>query len=99
MIRLGHYDDKKEKWQSHTISILDYNYFDNPYDVRGYGEDKEEALEDFMKKFKYVMDELRELEEVLFETSIITDNIVAVDWSGKEIKEEDKKKDTVWFAG
>lgn len=94
MIKLGYNDDKKGKWRSHMINVLDdfdnYElgiYSHNPLEVEGYGATKEEALEDFMRKFKYVMDVLREFEEVLFETDIIVDNMVNVDALGYEIKE------------
>lgn len=95
MIRLGYNDDKKGKWQSHTIIPLEddfYNYeFDvyscNPLAIAGYGATKEEALEDFMRKFRYVMDELKAFETMLYDSNVITDNIVSIDAFGHEIKE------------
>lgn len=94
MIRLGHNDDGKGKWQSHTISLLDSDKFNcngvyshNPFDIYGYGATKEEALKEFMEKFQYVMDELKAFETMLFDTNIITDNIVSVDYAGREIKD------------
>lgn len=94
MIKLGHNDDKKGKWRSHTISVLDdFNnyelgiYSHNPLEVEGYGATKEEALEDFMKKFKYVMEKLNEFETMLFDSNVIVDNMVNVDALGYEIKE------------
>lgn len=56
VLRLTHYDDGKQKDQSHEIMIRDgkfapsveldiYSY--NPLDITGYGSTKEEALDDF----------------------------------------------------
>ena len=95
MIEMTHNDDHKEKWQSHTISIRDNDFFNatigvfshNPLDVNGYGATKEEAVEDFKNKFKYVMEELRAFETMLFDTDVITDNIIEVDCMGKPIKD------------
>ena len=93
MLELGHHDDGKGRWQSHEISLIEdefYNgdidvYSHNPFDIYGYGETKEEALRDFMKKFKYIMDEWTSFEMMLFESDFITDNIVEVDCFGKKI--------------
>ena len=94
MIKLGYHNDGKEKYQSHEIVMMEddfYNhkfevYSHNPFDVCGYGETKEEALDDFIRKFKYIMDELRAFETLLLDTNVIIDNIVDVDCFGKEIK-------------
>lgn len=58
MIVLEHYDDGKGKYQSHEIHIInnEYNSDSNVfgYDfhgIWGYGETKEEALQDFRNKF------------------------------------------------
>lgn len=53
MLRLNHYNDGKEKSQSHEIRIrecrfycAEYDVFShNPFDITGYGETKEEALD------------------------------------------------------
>ena len=73
MIELMHYDDGKEKSQSHEIAIREYDFYNaevniwthNPFDVFGYGETKEEAIEDFKKKFVFVMAELKSFENKL----------------------------------
>lgn len=94
MLGLGYHNDGKGKWKSHEISLIEDNDFynadidvfsHNPFDIYGYGETKEEALRDFMKKFKYIMDEWTSFEMMLFESDIITDNIVDVDCFGKKI--------------
>lgn len=58
----------------------------NIFSLIGYGETKEEALEDYKKKFGYVMDELRAFERMLFETDVLENSMVEVDAGGNEIK-------------
>ena len=90
MIELMHYDDGKEKSQSHEIAIREYDFYNteediwshNPFDIYGYGETKEEAIEDFKKKFRYIMRELKAFETMLLDTDMITDNIMEVDRNG-----------------
>lgn len=88
LLRLSHYNDGKEKSQSHEIVIHDayplynaeYDTFSlNPFDITGYGSTKEEALENFKRKFDYAMREWRAFEKMLFETDIVEDNILDVD--------------------
>lgn len=95
MLRLSHYNDGKEKSQSHEIIIPDaypfynaeYDIFSlNPFDITGYGSTKEEALTNFKRKFDYVMREWRAFEEMLFETDVVEDNILDVDCFGKAAK-------------
>lgn len=86
MIRLTHCDDGKGKSQSHEIFLEETPFYNAEHDVCthdifdliGYGETKEEALEDFRKKFSYVMDEWRAFEKMLLETDILEDSIVEV---------------------
>lgn len=90
MIELTHYDDGKEKSKSHEITIKERDFYNaelnvwshNPFDVCGYGETKEEAIEDFKKKFIYIMRELKAFEMMLLDTDMITDNIMEVDRYG-----------------
>ena len=90
MIELIHYDDSKEKSQSHEVTIIEHDFYNaeaniwshNPFDLYGYGETKEEAIEDFRKKFRYIMRELKAFEVMLLDTDIITDNIMEVDRNG-----------------
>lgn len=94
MIELTHYDDGKKNFQSHEVSIREKCFYNAKYDVTshnifdliGYGETKEEALEDYKKKFSYVMNDLRTFERMLFETDAIENNMVEVDVVGNEIK-------------
>lgn len=95
MIVMAYHDDGKEKCQSHEIYIKERNFYNaevdlwshNPFDIIGYGANKEEAIEDFKNKFKYVMRELKAFEMMLFETDVITDSIVEVDCFGKQLKD------------
>ena len=92
---MTYHNDHKEKWQSHEISIRESYFYNaeenvwshNPFDITGYGATKEEAIEDFKNKFRYVMKELKTFEAMLLDTDVITDNIIAVDCMGKEIKD------------
>ena len=91
MIEVTHFDDKKGKLQSHEVSIIEYDFYNaeanvwshNPFDICGYGETKEEAIEDFKKKFRYIMRELKAFEMMLLDTDVITDNIIEVDCEGR----------------
>lgn len=95
MIEMTYHNDHKEKWQSHEISIREHDFYNaeadvwshNPFDITGYGATKEEAIEDFKNKFKYIMRELKAFEMMLLDTNVITDNIVVVDCLGKPIKD------------
>lgn len=65
MINLTHHNDEKGKFQSHEISISETDYYNseydiyshNPFAITGYGSTKEEAMEDFKRKFEYVLAE------------------------------------------
>lgn len=94
MIEMTYHNDHKEKCQSHEIAIRENDFYNaeadvwshNPFDIIGYGATKEEAVEDFKNKFRYVMRELKAFEMMLLDTDVITENIVVVDCMGKEIK-------------
>ena len=95
MIEMTYHNDGKEKFQSHEIEIRENEFIDseymlfshNPFDITGYGATKEEAIEDFKNKFRYIMKELRAFETMLLDTNVITDNIIEVDCRGKPIKD------------
>ena len=96
MIQLTHYDDGKGKYQSHEVSLkvphgvnnkklnsyIEYDFSE----ITGYGETKEEALNDFMKKFNYMLNEWQEFANMLNDTNVVTDNMLEVDCVGHEIK-------------
>lgn len=84
MIKLKHYDDGKGKWQSHEISIaedqfanFDLGIYSHDFsDIIGFGETKEEALDDFIRKFEYLLDEWKVFASLLLESNVVTDNII-----------------------
>lgn len=64
MFELNHYNDEKEKYQSHEITIQ--GGIENPKldvhspdftDITGYGETEEEATFDFIRKAEYVLEQ------------------------------------------
>lgn len=74
MLSLLHYNDGKEKSQSHEVSLASdcYSYWKgdlyyniNPFDNIGYGETKNEAYEDFKEKFFAAFDELSAFAKLL----------------------------------
>lgn len=87
MLQVYHYDDGKEKSQSHEIDVRESHFYNaeygvfshNPLDLIGYGGTKKEALEDFKLKFGYVMQELKAFEKTLLETDVIKNSIVELD--------------------
>lgn len=93
MIEMTYHNDHKEKFQSHEITIRENDFFNaehevfshNPFDIYGYGETKEEAIENFKNKFKYIMKELKAFEMMLLDTDVVIDNIIEVDCMGKPI--------------
>lgn len=89
MLKLTHYNDGKEKWQSHEIEVIEFPrqpYYDpdhdvtslNFFDLTGYGSTKEDALDDFKRKFNYVFEQWEAFNKMLFETNIIENDIVEV---------------------
>lgn len=68
---LAHYNDGKEKWQSHEVSLsglLDTGEaFIDLSTIEGYGSSKEEAYQDFRKKFNEMYAKMTELVHTLAE--------------------------------
>ena len=94
MIEMTYHNDYKEKRQSHEISIREHDFYNaeanlyshDPFGITGYGATKEEAIENFKNKFKYIMREWKAFEIMLFDTDMITDNIIEIDCMGEPIK-------------
>lgn len=94
MIEMIYHNDHKEKWQSHEISIREHDFYNaeadlfshDPFDITGYGATKEDAIEDFKNKFKYIMREWKAFEMMLLDTDQITDCIIEVDCFRNPIK-------------
>lgn len=96
MIEMTYHNDYKEKWQSHEISIREHDFYNaeanlyshDPFDIVGYGATKEEAIEDFKNKFKYIMREWKAFEIMLLDTDMITDGIIEIDCMGEPLKDQ-----------
>ena len=93
-IKLVHFNEK-EKF--HEIYIKEEELFHNAkigiYSmdisfIRGYGETKEEALEDFKRKLKYLLNQYRKLEELL-DSEDLEEKIIQVDIFGQEVSNDD----------
>lgn len=69
-IRLTHYDDGKEKSQSHEVSIGEFTDWNKKFssidfNPRGYGDSYEEAYEDFKNKFYEMLNPLLQFGDLL----------------------------------
>lgn len=92
MINLTRYDDRKEKSQSHEISISEDAFYNSEYDIfshdffaiTGFGSTKEEAMEDFKRKFEYVLAEWNAFGKLLFNPAVQL-NTTEVDCLGNPI--------------
>lgn len=92
MINLTHYDDGKGKCQSHEVSISETDFYNSeyeifsrdPFDITGYGYTKEEAMEDFKRKFEYVLAEWNAFGKMLFSPAVQL-NVMEVDCLKKQI--------------
>lgn len=89
MLKLTHYNDGKEKWQSHEIEVIEFHaqpHYDpdhdvtslNFFDLTGHGSTKEEALDDFKRKFSYILEQWKAFDRMLFETDAIENDIAEV---------------------
>ena len=92
MINLTHHDDGKGKCQSHEISISESDFYNseydifshNPFDITGYGSTKEEAMEDFKRKFEYVLAEWNAFGKILSNPATQL-NTIEIDYLGNSI--------------
>lgn len=95
MMKIAYYNDGKGKFQSHEISVLKDDEYDNVsgcfdhylHEIIGYGCTKEEAFEDFKIKFKHVLDMWNELGETLLKKNIEEFDIVETDWFRKALND------------
>lgn len=92
---LAHYNDGKEKWQSHEVSLRKSEQHDlsadlytlDVTDITGYGSTKEEAIDDFKSKLKHLINKYKELEALILYSNSMVDSIKEVDGEGNLIKE------------
>lgn len=89
LMKIAHYNDGKEKWESHTCYLFNdsdaYHEFDIT-NIRGYGETKEEAIQNLKKELGHYFDELHSLEKMLYETDVLDNDIIEVDCLGRKIQ-------------
>lgn len=94
---LLHYDDGKEKWQSHEVSAGLYDTKNNKlkdyglFDICGYGETRLEALKEFKKELDDLILVMNHFEGIISETIKKEEtgesvSYVEIDCLGKEIK-------------
>ena len=84
MLQITHNDDGKQKWQSHTVDLVDkkeygLDSFLYPH-IAGYGETYEEAYVEFKENLMKEFDRLKATIEVL--DALVP---IEVDCLGKEI--------------
>lgn len=94
-IRLAHYNDGKQKYQSHEISIFDKydDYCDETgtfgiHDLAaiiGYGESEEQARDDFRNKFNSAFEQLKEFHRKLNDSNESIEE-VEVDYTGSIVE-------------
>ena len=88
LMKIAHHDDGKRKWQSHTCYLFnganDYHEFDIT-NIHGYGETKEKAIENLKKELEQCFNELHALEKMLYETDVLDNDVVKVDYLGRKI--------------
>lgn len=94
-MKIAHYDDGKQKYQSYEVFLKEDEHFyckefdlftHNIADIRGYGETKEEALQDFKNKLDWLFNEYKALEKMIFETDVLENNMIEVDCFDNELK-------------
>ena len=61
-----------------------YDQFDIT-NIRGYGETKEEAIQNLKKELEHYFDELHSLEKMLYETDVLDNDIIEVDCLWRKI--------------
>ena len=88
LMKIAHHNDGKEKWESHTYYLFNdsdaYPEFDIT-NIRGYGETKEEAIQNLKKELEYYFNEIHALEKMLYETDVLDNDIIEVDCLGRKI--------------
>lgn len=98
-MNLTHNDDGKQRWQSHEVCIAEekdfhnheYGIFSHNFmDLAGYGETKNEALEDFKRKFQYLLDEWNAFAKLLLDSDVAENEMIEVDGFGVPIEKGEK---------
>ena len=94
-IKLAHYDDGKQKYQSHEVSIFDdvdeYCTETGTFGIHdlaaivGYGESKEQARKDFIAKFNSAFEQLKVFHRKLNSSNEYIEE-VEVDYTGSVVE-------------
>ena len=95
-MNLTHHDDGKQRWQSHEVGLFEKDFYNQDHDIfshnfmdlTGYGETKEQAVADFKRKFRYLLDEWNAFAKLLLDSDIAENEMIEVDCFGEPI---DKK--------
>ena len=96
---LIHNDDGKQEWQSHMVGITEKDFYSYEYDVfshnfmdlTGYGETRNEALEDFKRKFQYLLNEWNAFAKLLLDSDIVENEMIEADCFGEPIEKEGER--------
>lgn len=97
-MNLTHNDDGRQGWQSHEVGIAEKDFHNHEYDIfshnfmdlAGYGETKNEALEDFKRKFQYLLDEWNAFAKLLLDSDVAENEMIDVDGFGVPIEKGEK---------
>lgn len=97
-MNLIYHDDGKQRWQSHEVGIAEKDFYNHEYDIFshnfmdlvGYGETKEKAVEDFKRKFRYLLDEWNAFAELLLDSDVAENEMIEVDGFGVPIEKGEK---------
>jgi hypothetical protein len=98
MIEIAYRNDGKENFDSHEIFIKEkdvhYNEYGlwshNPFNITGYGSNREEAFKDFVNKYSLVMKDLKAFEKMLHEIDISLCDIIIIDSLGNVFDDDQK---------
>ena len=96
MLQLVHNYDGKQKYLSHEVHCKEAGYYSadkdlfprNPFEIVGYGSTKDEALQDFIRKMDWVLNEWEAFCKLLIETPYYDNNIEEVDATDYPIRKE-----------
>lgn len=89
LMKIAHHDDGKEKYCSHECYLIDISELYEPTDIesiRGYGETKEEAVQNLKAELEDYFREVHALEKMLYATDVLDNDIIEVDCLGRKIK-------------
>ena len=86
----SHMSDSETSNVYHGLSVLN-SFSHNFMDLTGYGETKEQAMEDFKRKFRYLLDEWNAFAKRLLDSDIAENEMIEVDCFGEPIDKKGEK--------